>query len=203
MTPRKKKLLLIQTGLLFAGLLIILLTYYTGDTKKEVTNISKETKENFKSQSREIDANTFSNIEYTGLDLAGNRYILRSEEAYIEKSNQELVNMKLVHAIFYFKDDTVLNVWSEEGLYNNKTLDITFEKNVEATYEKSKLFAQKANYSNSKSFLTISEKVKVEDKNGSIFADKLLFDIKSKKLNIKSFNNNKVNANINLNEKKF
>jgi len=45
MTPRKKKLLLIQTGLLFAGLLIILLTYYTGDTKKEVTNISKETKE--------------------------------------------------------------------------------------------------------------------------------------------------------------
>jgi LPS export ABC transporter protein LptC len=203
MTPRKKKLLLIQTGLLFAGLLIILLTYYTGDTKKEVTNISKETKENFKSQSREIDANTFSNIEYTGLDLAGNRYILRSEEAYIEKSNQELVNMKLVHAIFYFKDDTVLNVWSEEGLYNNKTLDITFEKNVEATYEKSKLFAQKANYSNSKSFLTISEKVKVEDKSGSIFADKLLFDIKSKKLNIKSFNNNKVNANINLNEKKF
>ena len=186
MTPRKKKLLLIQTGLLFAGLLIILLTYYTGDTKKEVTNISKETKENFKSQSREIDANTFSNIEYTGLDLAGNRYILRSEEAYIEKSNQELVNMKLVHAIFYFKDDTVLNVWSEEGLYNNKTLDITFEKNVEATYEKSKLFAQKANYSNSKSFLTISEKVKVEDKSGSIFADKLLFDIKSKKLNIKS-----------------
>ena len=186
MTPRKKKLLLIQTGLLFAGLLIILLTYYTGDTKKEVTNISKETKENFKSQSREIDANTFSNIEYTGLDLAGNRYILRSEEAYIEKSNQELVNMKLVHAIFYFKDDTVLNVWSEEGLYNNKILDITFEKNVEATYEKSKLFAQKANYSNSKSFLTISEKVKVEDKSGSIFADKLLFDIKSKKLNIKS-----------------
>ena len=60
--------------------------------------------------------------------------------------------MKLVHAIFYFKDDTVLNVWSEEGLYNNKTLDITFEKNVEATYEKSKLFAQKANYSNSKVF---------------------------------------------------
>ena len=111
--------------------------------------------------------------------------------------------MKLVHAIFYFKDDTVLNVWSEEGLYNNKTLDITFEKNVEATYEKSKLFAQKANYSNSKSFLTISEKVKVEDKSGSIFADKLLFDIKSKKLNIKSFNNNKANANINLNEKSF
>ena len=45
--------------------------------------------------------------------------------------------MKLVHAIFISKM-MVLNVWSEEGLYNNKTLDITFEKNGEA-YEKSKL----------------------------------------------------------------
>ena len=31
-----------------------------------------------------------------------------------------------------------------------------------------------------------------------MFADKLLFDIKKQKLNITSFNNNKINANINL-----
>ena len=31
-----------------------------------------------------------------------------------------------------------------------------------------------------------------------MFADKLLFDIKKQTLNISSFNNNKINANINL-----
>ena len=45
--------------------------------------------------------------------------------------------------------------------------------------------------------------VKVKDIRGDIFADKLFFDLKKQTLNIKSFNNNKVNANLKLNEKKF
>ena len=40
--------------------------------------------------------------------------------------------MKFVEAIFYFKDDTVLNVWSDNGIYNNKTLDMNFDGNVKA-----------------------------------------------------------------------
>ena len=64
--------------------------------------------------------------------------------------------------------------------------------------EGSKLFAQKAEYSNSKSFLTISEKVKINDARGTMIADKLLFDIKKQTLEIASFTDNKINANINL-----
>ena len=106
--------------------------------------------------------------------------------------------MTSVRAFFYFKDDTVLEVSSDNGVYNNKTLDMIFNGDVKALYEESKLFAQKAEYSNSKSFLVISEQVKVQDIKGTIKADKLLFDIKEKKLNIASFNNQKINANINL-----
>ena len=64
--------------------------------------------------------------------------------------------MKFVEAVFYFKDDTILYVWSDEGVYNNRSLDMSFSGNVEATYEGSELFAQKAEYSNSNSFLSIS-----------------------------------------------
>ena len=64
--------------------------------------------------------------------------------------------MKNVKAIFYFKDGTVLNVTSDMGLYNNETLDMNFKNNVEAVYQGSNLFAEKAVYSNSNSFLTIS-----------------------------------------------
>ena len=60
-----------------------------------------------------------------------------------------------------------------------------FEGNVEASYEKSKLFAEQAEYITSKFFNSI-KKVKVEDPKGSINADKLSFDIKKQKLNISS-----------------
>jgi hypothetical protein len=38
----------------------------------------------------------------------------------------------------------------------------------------------------------------VEDIRGTMFADKLLFDIKKQTLNINSFNDGKINANINI-----
>ena len=78
-----------------------------------------------------------------------------------------------------------------------------FEGDVKAIYEESRLFSQKAEYSNSKSFLIISENVKIEDIKGTMFADELYFDIKKQKLKIASYNNGKVNANINLNEKRL
>ena len=140
----------------------------------------------------------FFNISYSGLDLAGNRYILKSKEASNSKENQETVNMKYVEANFYFKDDTILKVMSDTGVYNNKTLDMVFEGNVKANYEGSKLLAQKADYSNTRGLLIISDKVKVIDSRGTIVANNLSFDIKNQKLNIASFNDDKINANIKL-----
>ena len=197
---RKKRLRLIQITMLILGILIIFFTYLGKNEKQESKIITKETQDKIKEQMQvqNQQGDVFYNIEYSGLDLAGNRYILKSKEALSDKNNPELVYMKFVEAVFYFKDNTVLNVWSEKGIYNNKTLNMNFENNVKANYEGSELFAQKAEYSNLKSFLTISEDVKINDIRGAIVADKLLFDIKKQTLNIASFNDGKVNANVNL-----
>ena len=106
--------------------------------------------------------------------------------------------MKNVNAFFYFKDDTVLEVFSEKGIYNNKTLDMNFSKNVKAIYEGSTLTSQKAEYSNSNNFLQISENVKVDDIRGNFTAEKLYFDISKQTLNIASSKKGKINANINI-----
>jgi len=197
---RKKKLRIYQFSLLFLGILIIFFTYINNEKITEEKIISSETQKKIKKQLADQSSvgDVFFNIEYSGLDLAGNRYILKSKEAKNNKDNQEIVYMKSVEAIFYFKDGTILNVKSEDGIYNNKTLDMQFNRNVKATYEGSELLAQKAEYSNSKSFLIISEKVKVNDIRGSMLADKLYFDIKKQTLSIASTEENKVNANINL-----
>ena len=111
--------------------------------------------------------------------------------------------MEDVHAIFYFKDNTILYIWSDEGIYNNKNFDMEFSKNVKAEYMDSILFAEKANYSNTENYLSIYENVRINDIRGNLIADKLLFDIKKQNLAITSFNDGKINANVKLNEKRF
>ena len=62
----------------------------------------------------------------------------------------------------------------------------------------SKLFAQKAEYFNSKNYIEISENVRVKSDEGKLYAEKLFLDIKEETLNISSSNDEKVNAVINL-----
>lgn len=197
---RSKKLKIIQIGLLISGLIIILFTYVIDNqiSKKEISTlkVDKIIDKNLEENSDKIDI--FYDIEYVGLDLAGNRYILKSKEAYTDKLLKDTINLKLVKATFYFKDDTVLNVYSDTGNYNNINLNMNFYGNVKATYQNSNLYAQRAEYSNSKSMLLISEEVEVQDSRGTLFADKLIFDIDNQKLNIVSNKNNKINTNINL-----
>ena len=200
MIERKKKIRIIQSFLLIFGLLIIYLTYYD----KETSNTNRADSEPLKKTSSERDdIDVFFNIEYTGLDLRGNRYLLKSKEAKLDELKPEIVYMKIVSATFHFKDNTTLYVWSDEGIYNNKNFNMKFNKNVRAEYMDSKLFAEKANYSNTENYLSIYENVRIDNIKGNLIADKLLFDIKKQDLSITSFNDGKINANVTLNEKRF
>ena len=197
MINRKNKIRFIQTLLLLISVIIIFNTYFTEEKSKNIIITSKE-KERLKNTSKQTEnADIFYNIKYSGLDLAGNRYVLTSQEAIVDKNLKEIVNMKFVDAIFYFKDDTILIVNSEFGTYNNKTLDMVFEKNVKANYQDSELYGDKIVYSNTDRTLEISENVILNDTRGTMSADNLLFDLEAKKIDISSYNN-KINTNLNI-----
>ena len=207
MIDRKKKLRLKQFFLLFFGVLLIYFTYYNKNSENnqsssysELTN-NKIVQKSDRSTSEKGDI--FFNIEYTGMDLNGNRYVLKSKEAYLDELNSEIVYMQDVNAVFYFKNETTLYIRSDDGIYNNRTLDMKFEKNVKAKYLESELFAEKANYSNTDNYLEIYENVRIDDIRGNLIADKLLFDITKQKLDITSFNKDKINVNVKLDEKRF
>jgi LPS export ABC transporter protein LptC len=203
MIERKKKLRFIQLILLLCGTLIIYLTYYNNENNSDnKIGINKESKVLIDTKN-ETQKDIFFNIEYSGLDLNGNRYILKSKKAYPDKEKSNILYMKEVNAVFYFKDNTNLYVSSDEGIYDNKLKDMEFEKNVKANYLDTDLYAEKANYSNSKSYIDIYDNVRIYDIQGNLIADKLLFDITNQNLNITSFNDGKINANVKLNEKRF
>ena len=203
MIERKKKIKIIQVTLLLVGILIIFFTYIKRENISDDIIISSDAQKKIKRQmENQSEQDIFYNIEYSGLDLAGNRYILKANEATTDKSNQDIINMKSATAIFYFKDGTILNVSSEIGVYNNKSLDMLFSGEVKASYIESKLFADRAEYSNSEGFLTITKNVIIEDSRGTMIADELLFDLKKQTLKIAAFKDNKINANIKLKWKK-
>ena len=151
---RVRKLKLTQLSLLIIGLLIVFFTYFEKERSDQKKIISRAEQEviNVKLKKYSDENNVFYNIQYTGIDLEGNRYTIKSEEAVNSSNNTKIVNMKKVQATFYFKDNTVLNVFSKSGIYNNKTLDMVFNEDVKAFYENTELFAEKAEFSNSGSF---------------------------------------------------
>lgn len=205
MIDRKKKLRSIQLTLVVIGILIILFTYLD-NSKKNLIPLNSQNQIDKKSKNENennAEGNIFYNIEYSGLDLAGNRYILKSKTAKTSSLERNLIDMTDVNAIFYFKDGTILKVKSDYGEYNNSSLDIKFKKNIKANYEKSTLSSQYAEYSNSLGFLTVSGDVKVNDIQGNLTSDKLVFDIRNQILNIESFNDRKISVNVDTDEKRF
>ncbi len=197
---RKKKLRLYQVIILLIGLTIVSITYLQKNNSDQTKIISDNLKDKIDENIQDKDesnSNRFYNVKYSGLDFEGNRYTIFSKEAVNSDKMENLVIMKEVKASFYFKDNTTLNISSDMGEYNNKTLDMKFTKDVSAFYEESKLYAEKAEFLNSQNSLIVSDNVKIFDTRGTMFADKLTFDIKSKTLNITSLKNNVIKSKLN------
>ncbi len=198
MISRKKRIILIQFFFLIFGVSLIIFTYSNLEkgNDNEILNETVKNKIQDKKAGDKNSSNIFYDIEYSGIDLSGNRYILKAGEAMNNETEENIVNLRAVKATFYFKDNKILNVSSDFGKYNNQTLDMFFEKNVTGIYDGSTLNAEKAEYINSRSYIIINENVRINDVRGSLNADKLVFDLKKNKLNISSSKNEKIKTNI-------
>ena len=193
MTDRKKKILLIQITIFIFATLLIYFTYYNRDNEmKKIKNIDLKKKENTTTGN----LNTFEDIEYKGIDLNGNRYEIKSEIASFDVKSPELIDMKVMKGVFYFKDGTILTVTGDYGKYNNKTMDMEFKNNVVAKYIDNILYADNLNYMNSKNMLTIYGNVKTESVKGNIAADKLEFDLSDQTLDASMFNEEQIKVKL-------
>jgi len=186
-TSRKKNILLIQLTIFLIAVALLYSTYLSKNEKTEnFVKIEVETSPK---------TNSFNDIEYSGFDLTGNRYVLNAVQADFKTETPELINMKEVIAKFYLKDDTVLSVVSDEGLYNNVTLDMDFRGNVEADYMTHSLFSDLLSYSNTNSKLIATGNVYGESiEKGEFIADNVEYDLADKTLNFSMFGSKQVNV---------
>ena len=189
MTSRKKNLILIQVTIFLVAVALLYNTYR--NKNKETENIVKI------EVNSEPNTNSFSDIEYSGFDLSGNRYVLKAKLADFKTETPELISMEGVVAKFYLKNNKILTVISEEGLYNNITHDIDFKKNVEANYLTNNLLSDSLSYSNSNAKLIATGNVRGESiEKGQFKSDNVEYDLKDSILNFSMFNNKQVNVKI-------
>ena len=189
MITRRKKIILIQLIIFLVASFLLYNTYRDKkENTKEVSKTETETNPN---------TNSFTDIEYSGFDLNGNRYILEAAKADFKVETPEAINMKGVVANFYLKDDTVLRIISNEGFYNNITLDMEFRENVKATYLTNTLLSDQLTYSNSNGKLLVSGNVRGESiEKGEFFADNVEYDLTNKTLDFSMFDNKQVNVKL-------
>jgi hypothetical protein len=189
-TSRKKNLILIQLTIFLVASALLYNTY--SEKEKKIQTFIKK-----KEPISDSDTNSFEDIEYSGFDLNGNRYVLNAGQAEFKTLTPELINMKEVIANFYLKDDTILTVTSDEGIYNNITLDMDFEKNVKADYLTHVLFSDSLSYSNSSAKLKATGNVRGESvEKGEFSADNVEYDLTDKNLNFTMIGDKQVNVKI-------
>jgi len=186
---RRKKIILIQLVIFIVAAFLLYNTYRDKNkVTEEIIKIKIETNP---------DTNSFVDVEYSGFDLNGNRYTLNAGKADFETKTPEIIDMKNVEANFYLKDGTLLRIISDDGLYNNKTLDMIFIDNVKTTYLSSILLSNQLDYSNTNGKLLASGNVRGESvEKGTFFADNVEYDLTNKTLEFSMLGNKKVNVKV-------
>tara|TARA_B100002051_G_C16736495_1_gene641560 strand:- start:2371 stop:2970 length:600 start_codon:yes stop_codon:yes gene_type:complete len=186
---------IIQILLICSGFLIIFFTYFYDNKQK---NLSKKIIENqTEIEKAEEETSTFENIEYEGLDNNGNKFIVNSEHAEFKPDKTNIIYMRKMFCRFFFKDGTILKITSDKGIYDNISNDMEFEENVEMYYLENRLFSEKASFINSENYLIIQDNVVGVAPEGNLVADKLDFDLTTRKLKISMYNQDKVNIKLN------
>ena len=123
--------------------------------------------------------------------------MLQAGQADFKTETPELIDMKEVVAKFYLKDNTILTVLSDEGLYNNITRDMNFEKNVKADYLTNNLVSDSLSYSNSNAKLIATGNVRGESiEKGEFNSDSVEYNLTDKTLNFSMSGSKQVNMKI-------
>jgi hypothetical protein len=192
----KKKF--IQISMLLLAFFLIFFTYFFNLKKRHPSTNFDQIKTVKPDEQKEREANTFEDVKYGGLDQNGNRFVIGSKYADFKIDRPDVIRMKKILCTFYFKDGTNLTIVSDIGNYNNVTDDMEFIKNVKMNYLENILFSEKVSFFNMKNELLVEGNIKTISPDGELQADKLNFDLNSKKLKISMYNDEKVNIKVNL-----
>ena len=195
MTPNRK---IIQFGLVSIGLSLILVTYFLYP-KIEKNKVVEEEEQVVKDETAVVDenkSNIFENVEYKGLYNIDNQFTIKSDKANIADEEPDIVHMINMRVDLYLNDGRTVTITSDRGKYNKVTYDCYFKDNVRATDGESVILAENLDLLSEDNAVSVYNKVVLTSDKGLLHADKVDYDLLTKKFHISMFNDKKVKIKL-------
>ena len=127
---------------------------------------------------------SFENIEYTGVYDLDKTFTVNSEKAHILHDEPDVVYMTNMHVILYLNDGRIVNIISDNGIYNKATYDCFFKTNVKATDGETKIFAENLDLLATENSVKIYSNVIINNPTGSLHADNVDYDFETKNFKV-------------------
>ena len=197
MTSNRK---IIQFSLISIGMLLILATYFL--YPKIEKNKLLEEKKIVKKDKDEIviadknEANIFEHVEYKGIYNIDTPFVINSDKANITKEEPDIVYMTNMSVILHLNDGRTVTITSDRGRYNKVTYDCYFENNVRAADGESLILAENLDLLSNKNTVSVYNDVVLTGNKGSLQADKINYDLSTRKFNISMFGDKKVKIKL-------
>ena len=193
MTSNRK---IIQFSLISIGVLLILATYFLypkieKNKLLEEEKIVKKDKDEIVIADKD-EANIFEHVEYKGIYNIDTPFVINSDKANITKEEPDIVYMTNMSVILHLNDGRTVTITSDRGRYNKVTYDCYFENNVRAADGESLILAENLDLLSNKNTVSVYNDVVLTGNKGSLQADKINYDLSTRKFNISMFGDKKV-----------
>ena len=186
------KKILIQIFLIIVIIVISTLFYLKYINKSDQTNKDDEIKKkNVELES--IKGNVISDISYESQDFEGRKYLIKSHKGIVNKNNPNIIEMEKVNAKITLIDGTYITIVSDYAFYDNIKFDTKFSKNIEVKHLEHIIKSDNLVLSFERNQLEAFNNLTYENLDLIMFADKIIFDFKSKNTKIFNFDNSNVN----------
>lgn len=119
--------------------------------------------------------NELLNIEYNSTDNQGNTFYINSERATValDKNQSNLVNLEGVVSIINLKNKGIINIYSNEAIYNKLNHDTSFFNEVKIEYLNNVILSRNLDVIFSENISNIYNEVVYKNDKSILSADKI------------------------------
>ena len=174
--------LILQVILILSILIIISILYYTFLLNKDSkTQILSENIERLDDNLDDKTANELINIEYNSSDKKGNTFYINAKRAIIEldenNNNRNKVKLEVVVSIINIKNKGIINVYSNNAIYDKIYHDTLFFNDVKIEYLDNSILSENLDLLFTKKISKIYNNVVFKNNYLNLNTDKIIIDM--------------------------